>query len=172
LLRTSDPGKLIAAARAEIYAIDLDLPVYDAMSLEKLFGFQLAPVNLIAGLMASFGVLALILSSVGVYSMVHAVSERRHEIGVRMALGAMTSEVVWLFVRQSLTLAAIGVAIGMPAAFGLARMLEGRFFGVKASDAPTFAIALLIITVAAVAASYSAAQRAARLDPVATLREE
>jgi len=173
LLRTSDPGKLIAASRAEIHAIDPDLPVYDAMSLEKLFGLQLAPVNLIAGLMASFGVLALILSSVGVYSiMVHAVSERRHEIGVRMALGAMTSEVVWLFVRQSLTLAAIGVAIGMPAAFGLARMLEGRFFGVKASDAPTFAIALLIITVAAVAASYSAAQRAARLDPVATLREE
>jgi len=124
-------------------------------------------------LMASFGVLALILSSVGVYSiMVHAVLERRHEIGVRMALGAMTSEVVWLFVRQSLTLAAIGVAIGMPAAFGLARLLEGRFFGVKASDAPTFAIALMIITLAAVAASYSAAQRAARLDPVATLREE
>src|SRR5258706_6701036 len=97
LLRTPDPGKWIAASRAEIHAIDPDLPVYDAMSLEKLFGIQLASVNLIAGLMASSGVLPLILSSVGVYSiMTHAPSDRRHEIGVRMALGATTSAVVWL----------------------------------------------------------------------------
>jgi putative ABC transport system permease protein len=173
LLRASDPRGLTAPALASIHAIDPELPVYDVMTMEKLFGVQLAPVRLIASLMGSFGVLALILSSVGVYSiMAHAVSERKREIGVRMAMGAETSQVVWMFIRQSLTLTAVGMAIGGPAAFGFARLLEGLFFGVSASDGVVFTTAVLVIASAAALASWSAARRAAGIDPVATLREE
>ena len=173
LLRTTDPYNVTAPALAAIHAIDAELPAYNVMTMEKLFRLQVAPVRLIASLMASFGVLALILSTVGVYSvMSHAVSERKREIGVRMAMGAETRTVVWMFIRQSLTLAAVGMAIGGPAAFGLARVLEGLFFGVRSSDAAVFTMAVLAIASAAALASYSAARRAAAIDPVATLREE
>jgi putative ABC transport system permease protein len=173
VLRAANPAGLAAAALASIHAADPELPVYDVMTLEKLFSLQIAPVRLIASLMGSFGVLALILSSVGVYSiMAHAVSERKREIGVRMALGAATSTVVWMFIRQSLKLAAVGMVIGAPAAYGLARLLQGMFFGVSASDAAVFTMAVLVIASAAALATYSAARRAAGIDPVATLREE
>ncbi len=173
LLRMPDPTALTPPALAAIHAVDAELPVYDAMTLEKLFRLQVSPVRLIASLMGSFGVLALLLSTVGVYSiMSHSVSERKREIGVRMAMGAEASAVVWMFIRQSLWLAGLGMVIGAPAAYGLARLLQGMFFGVTASDAPVFAMAVSVITSAAVLASFSAARRAAAIDPVATLREE
>ncbi len=173
LIRGADPDRLTAPALGAIHMIDPELPAYDVMSLEKLFRLQVVPVRLIASLMASFGVLALILSTVGVYSiMAHSVSERKREIGVRVAMGAETRTVVWMFIRQSLTLAGIGMAIGAPAAYGLARLLEGLFFGVHASDVGVFSMAVLVITSAAALASYSAARRVAGIDPVTTLREE
>jgi putative ABC transport system permease protein len=173
LLRAADPPALTAPAVGAIHAIDPELPAYDVMTLEKLFRLQVSPVRLIASLMGSFGVLALLLSTVGVYSiMAHSVSERKREIGVRMAMGAQARSVVWMFIRQSLWLAAIGMTIGAPAAYGLARLLQGMFFGVSASDAAVFAMAVSVITSAAVLASFSAARRVAAIDPVATLREE
>jgi ABC-type antimicrobial peptide transport system permease subunit len=87
-------------------------------------------------------------------------------------MGAQTSGVVWMFIRQSLWLTGIGIAIGAPAAFGLARLLEGLFFGVHATDAAVFGLAVLVITSAAALASYSATRRAAGIDPVAALRQE
>jgi putative ABC transport system permease protein len=173
LLRAADPHRVTAAALGRIHAIDAELPVYDVMTLEKVFHRQVSPVRLIASLMGSFGVLALLLSSVGVYSiMAHSVSERKREIGVRVAMGAERRQVVWMFIRQSLWLAGMGMAVGAPAAYGLARLLQGMFFGVSASDAAVFAMAVGVITSAAVLASWSAARRAAGIDPVATLREE
>jgi putative ABC transport system permease protein len=173
LLRSAEPRNLTAATRAVVHSVDPSQPVYNEMTLAKVFDVQLSPVNLIAGLMASFGVLALVLSSVGVYSILtHTVAERTHEIGVRMALGAMSSEVVRLFIRQSMILAGAGVVLGLPAAFGLAHLLEHMFFGVTASDPWTFATALLVIAATALIASYSATRRAAQLDPAVTLREE
>ena len=173
LVRAANPGGVAAAVVAAIHTVDAELPVYDVMTLEKVFGLQVSPVRMIASLMGSFGVLALLLSSVGVYSiMAHAVSERRREIGVRVAMGAERRQVVWMFLRQSLWLAGIGMLIGAPAAYGLARLLEGFFFGVHASDAAVFAMAVLVITSSAALASWSAARRAAGIDPVATLREE
>ncbi len=173
LVRAADAGGMAAPVLTAIHSIDAELPVYNVMTLERVFGLKVSPVRLIASLMGSFGLLALILSSVGVYSiMAHSVSERKREIGVRVAIGAETSTVVWMFIRQSLTLAALGMAIGGPAAFGFAHLLEGLFFGVSASDAAVFTIAVLVITSAAALASYSAARRAAGIDPVATLREE
>jgi putative ABC transport system permease protein len=173
LTRASDPAGLAPLARAAIHAVDAELPAYDVMTLDKLFRLQVSPVRLIASLMGSFGVLALILSSVGVYSiMAHSVSERKREIGVRMAMGAERRQVVWMFLRQSLWLAGMGMAIGAPAAFGLAKLLEGLFFGVHAWDVAVFAMAVLVITSSAALASWSAARRAAGIDPVTTLREE
>jgi putative ABC transport system permease protein len=173
LLRIPVPGSLAAPAAAAIHAVDAELPVYDVMSLEKVFSLQVSPVRLIASLLGSFGVLALILSSVGVYSiMAHSVSERKREIGVRVAMGAERSQVVWMFVRQSLWLAGIGMVIGAPAAYGFARLLQAVFYGVIAADGMVFTMAACAIVSAAVLASYSAARRAAGIDPVATLREE
>lgn len=173
LLRTADPAGLAPAARAAIHGADPELPVYDVMSLEKLFDVQGSPLRLIASLMVSFGVLALLLSSVGVYCiMAHSVSERKREIGVRVAMGAERAQVVWMFIRQSLWLAAIGMAIGSPAAFGLAKLLQGLFFGTRAADGAVFALAVLVIASSAALASWSAARRAAGIDPMAALREE
>ena len=173
LARAANPGSVSAPVVAAIHTVDAELPVYDVMTLEKVFGLQVSPVRLIASLMGSFGVLALLLSSVGVYSiMAHSVSERKREIGVRVAMGAERRQVVWMFLRQSLWLAGIGMAVGAPAAFGLAKLLEGFFFGVHAADAAVFAMAVLVITSSAALASWSAARRAAGIDPVATLREE
>jgi len=173
LARAANAGSVAAAVVAAIHTVDAELPVYDVMTLEKVFGLQVSPVRLIASLMGSFGVLALLLSSVGVYSiMAHSVSERKREIGVRVAMGAERRQVVWMFLRQSLWLAGIGMLIGAPAAFGLAKLLEGFLFGVHASDVAVFAMAVLVITSSAALASWSAARRAAGIDPVATLREE
>jgi putative ABC transport system permease protein len=173
LLRASDPAGMSAAARAAIHSVDAALPVYEVMILEKVFRVKTSPMRLIASLMSSFGVLALLLSSVGVYSiMAHSVSERRREIGVRVAMGAERRQVVWMFLRHGLWLAGIGMALGLPAAYGLARVLEGLLLGVRASDVGMFALAILVITSSAALASWSAARRAAGIDPVATLREE
>ena len=173
LLRAADPGLVSSPAVAAIHAVDSELPVYDVMTVEHAFGMKVSPVRLIASLMGSFGVLALLLSTVGVYSiMAHSVSERRREIGVRVAMGAERRQVVWMFLRQSLRLAGVGMLIGAPAAFGLAKLLEGMFFGVHATDMAVFAMAVLVITSTAALASWSAARRAASIDPVATLREE
>ena len=173
MLRARDPAGIAAAARAAIHSADAELPVYELMSLESAFRIKTAPMRLISSLMSSFGVLALLLSSIGVYSiMAHAVSERRREIGVRVAMGAKQSQVVWMFLRQGLGLAGIGTVVGLPAAYGLARVLEGLLFGVRASDGGMFALAVLVITSSAALASWSAARRAAGIDPVATLREE
>jgi len=173
LLRAADPGRVAAPAVAAIHAVDSELPVYDVMTVEHAFGMKVSPVRVIASLMGSFGLLALLLSTVGVYSiMAHSVSERKREIGVRLAMGAERRQVVWMFLRQSLWLAGAGMLIGAPAAFGLAKLLEGRFFGVHASDAAVFTTAVVVITSSAALASWSAARRAAGIDPVATLREE
>jgi len=173
LVRGANASGMAGRVVAAIHSIDPGLPVYDVMTLDRVFGMQVAPVRLIASLMGSFGVLALILSTVGVYSiMAHSVSERKREIGVRVAMGAEKRTVVWMFIRQSLALAGLGILVGAPAAFGLARLLEGLFFGVSASDVGVFTMAVLVITSAAGLASFSAARRAAGIDPVATLREE
>jgi len=173
VLRATDPSGLAPAARAAIHAVDAALPVYEVMSLEKLFDIQGSPLRLIASLMGSFGLLALLLSSVGVYSiMAHSVSERKREIGVRVAMGAGRRQVVWMFLRQSLWLAGIGALIGAPAAYGLAKLLQGLFFGMRAADGAVFGLAVLVIASSSALASWSAARRAAGIDPITTLREE
>jgi putative ABC transport system permease protein len=174
LMRTSgDPKALSAAARAQVAAIDSDQPVYEFKTLEELFDGQLSGFRFLAVLMGVFGLVALFLSSIGVYAvMAYSVNERTHEIGVRMALGARSTDVVWMIVRRGLVLAGTGLLIGLPVTLIIARLLANIIFGVKEYDPAMFGMGLLVLASAALLACYIPARRATRVDPMATLRTE
>ena len=174
LIRTTgDPKRVQAAALAKLAVIDPDQPAYQLRTLEQVFDDQLSGFRFLSVLMGIFGVIALFLSGIGVYAMMaYSVTERTHEIGVRMALGAREPDVLWLIVRRGLVLTAFGLAIGLPATIGLARMLANLIFGVNEYDPATFATGLIVLTGAALIASYIPARRAARVDPIVTLRTE
>jgi putative ABC transport system permease protein len=174
VIRTAaDPLALVSAARAKIRAADADQPVAEIMSLRDLFRGQLIGYQYVAVLMGIMGVLSLILACIGVYSVISAsVTERTHEIGVRMALGANERDVVWMVVRRGVVLTGIGLAIGLCAAAALSRALASLLFGVTAMDPASFTAGVGMLTFAAALASYVPARRAARLDPVNTLRSE
>lgn len=174
LIRTTgDPNALKGAVRDQIAAIDRDQPLYQFKTLDRLFDEQLSGFRFLSVLMDVFGFVALFLSSVGVYAvMAHSVNERTHEIGVRMALGARQGDVLWLIVRRGCVLALIGIAIGLPATLAIAKLVANVMFGVNEHDPATFAIGLGVLASAAILASYVPARRAARVDPVVTLRTE
>lgn len=170
---TGDPKAMLAAARAQVAAIDPDQPIFQLKTLEELFNDQLSGFRFLAVLMSVFGATALFLSSIGVYAvMAYSVSERTHEIGVRMALGARESDVLWMIVRRGLVLTLSGLLIGLPATLALTRLLANVFFGVNEYDPPTFAVGLIVLAGAALLACYVPARRAAAVDPMITLRVE
>jgi putative ABC transport system permease protein len=174
LIRTTgDPKVLAGAARAQLSAIDRDQPVSQFMTLDALFNEQLSGFRFLAVLMGIFGFIALFLSSIGVYAvMAHSVSERTHEIGVRMALGAREPDVLWMIVRRGLTLTMSGLLIGLPATLALTHLLASVFFGVDEYDPATFATGLIALSAAALLACYIPARHATRVDPMITLRTE
>jgi putative ABC transport system permease protein len=174
LIRTpADPRSLMAAARAQVAAIDRDQPVYQLKTLEAVFNDQLSGFRFLAVLMGIFGFVALFLSSIGVYAvMAHSVNERTHEIGVRMALGARQKDVLWMIVRRGLVLTGIGILIGLPVTLALARLLANVVFGVSEYDPATFGTGLIVLAAAAMLACYIPARRATRVDPMVTLRTE
>jgi putative ABC transport system permease protein len=167
------PMAALPAVRAQIAALDDKLPLYEIKSHEQVIADRLAGLRLVAALMALFGALALSLASVGVYGvMAYAVSQRTREIGVRVALGARPQDVLRLVVGQSLKLAAIGLAIGLPVALALGRLMAGALFGVIALEPLTFVWFTLLLTCAALLAGYLPARRATKVDPVTALRSE
>jgi len=174
LMRTpGDPKALSAAARAQVAAIDSDQPIYEFKTLEELFNDQLAGFRFLSVLMGVFGLVALFLSSIGVYAvMAYSVNERTHEIGVRMALGARPPDVVWMIVRRGLVLTGTGLFIGLPVTLGIARLLANIIFGVKEYDPAMFATGLAVLAGAAFLASYIPARKATRVDPMTTLRTD
>jgi ABC-type antimicrobial peptide transport system permease subunit len=133
----------------------------------------LAHERLLALLSTAFGVTALLLVSLGLYGVVSQwASQRTREIGVRMALGATSSGVHWLVLRQAFTIVLAGVAVGLPAAIAAARLLEGLLFGVRPVHPPTLVGAALLMLAVAALAAYLPARRASRVDPMAALRVE
>lgn len=173
-LRTvGDPTSMIAAVRAQIASIDSDLPIYDIKSQEKVVADQLAGIQLSATLMAMFGLMALLLSAIGVYGvMSYSVSQRTHEIGIRMALGAQPGDVRRMVTRQALMLTGTGLAIGLPVALALGRVMASALFGVVSLDLTIFIGFTLALVFIAFLASYLPARRASKVDPIIALRYE
>ena len=167
-----DPAMLVGPIREAIWAIDPQQPITDVFTFDQSVGRALARPRLLVVLLGAFGLVGLALGAVGVYGIVSAiVGDRRREIGVRLALGARPSDVLLMMVRRGFVLAAAGVVIGLAGAAGLSRFLASVLYGVEPLDGATFAGMAAVLLAVAVAASSIPARRAARLDPVATLRE-
>jgi putative ABC transport system permease protein len=168
-----DPASLTGAIRKEVRAIDPDQPIAAMRTMNEWMDTAVAGSRYRTALLALFAFVALVLASTGIYGvMSYSVSQRTHEIGVRMALGARRSDVLKLVVRQGMTLVVIGVGLGLVGAIALTRVMSTLLFGVTARDPFTFAtVAALLIAVAFVAC-YLPARRATKVDPLVALRYE
>ena len=168
-----DPLQFISAVRSQIVAVDPNLPLYNIKPMDRLITESIVGIAYVAAMMAVLGVIALVLASVGVFGvMSYSVSERAHEIGIRMSLGAQTSDILRMVLRSGMTLTVLGLAIGLPIAFALARALAALLFGVEATDPFSFIGLPLLLAAVAALACYLPARRAAHLDPLKALRYE
>jgi putative ABC transport system permease protein len=168
-----EPAALQPAVEAALHAIEKDVPLYTVRTMDDLLQASMARERMSMLVLAVFAGIALILASVGLYGVVaHGVTERTHEIGVRMALGAESRHVLGLVVRQGLSAAAVGAAIGLAGAAALTRSMEGLLFGVTATDPLTFAAVILMLLSVTAVACYVPARRATRVDPTTALRAE
>jgi putative ABC transport system permease protein len=168
-----DPLALAPAIRAAIRAVDREQPITDLQSMEKAIHNRAIGLNYMAVLMGVFGLLALCLSAIGVYGvMAYMFSEQTHEIGIRMALGAERQNVLAMIFRRGMLTIAAGLAVGLPLAWGFARLMTSLIFGVTENDAATFVSIPLALVVAASLAIYIPARRATKIDPIVALRYE
>lgn len=171
--RTSgDPVSLAPALRAALAAVDPEQPAFQVMTMEEALGQRTIGLRFIAGLMAVFGGLALVLAAVGIYAvMASYVAQRRSEIGIRLALGASRGDVLRLTIGQSGRLSLIGVGIGLALAVALARLMESALFGIVSADPRVFVATAVTLAGTAMVASLIPAHRATRVDPAGVLRE-
>jgi macrolide transport system ATP-binding/permease protein len=172
-LRTSQPFGGAANARQALKQVSNTLPILSITTLDAQIERSLEQQKLITVLCGVFGLLALILASLGVYgTLAYAINERTVEIGIRMAIGAQRHSVVWIVLRDSFVVIALGLVVGLPLSFGATRWLKSFLFGVPEIDPPAIACAVLLIFALALPAGYFPARRAARIDPVRALRHE
>jgi len=156
-----------------VWSVNSNLPVASARTMQDIYDASLARTSFTLVMLGIAGAMALVLGIVGIYGVIaYAVSQRRSEIGIRLALGAQQTELRRMFVRSALALAAIGVVIGLPAAIALVRLMKSLLFGVSALDPLTYAAVPIVLVAAAVLASYVPARRAAAVDPVEALKVE
>jgi putative ABC transport system permease protein len=166
-------ANMISTVTSEIRTTDPDLPVFGVTSMEERMADSLARQRFSMFLLGLFAALALTLAAVGIYGvMAYVVSQRTHEIGIRVALGAERRDVFKLIVGQGLLLALAGVMIGLAAAFCVTRLMEGLLYGVSATDPLTYALIAVLLTGVALAACYIPARRAMKVDPMIALRCE
>jgi len=169
----TDPKALISLARAKVRELDGDLPISNVNTMEQLVAQSVAQRRFGMFLLASFAGLALLLAAVGIYGVIsYSVAQRTQEIGVRMALGARTSDVLKLIMKNGLVLACVGLAIGLTGAFLLTRLMARLLFEVRPTDALTFAIVSVGLLLVAFLACYLPARRATKVDPLVALRYE
>jgi putative ABC transport system permease protein len=169
----SDPNQLLASVREQVKAVDPDQPIYNIRTMNEIRAESVAPERLNLTLLSIFAGIALMLAIVGIYGvMSYAVTQRTHEIGIRMAIGAEPWDVFRMVLGQGMILAVIGIVIGLVGAFVLTRWMTSMLFGVEPTDPLTFtAIAVLLVTVALLAC-YLPGRRATKVDPVVSLRYE
>jgi putative ABC transport system permease protein len=168
-----DPLAAVPEVRKQIHGIDPDLPLYSISTMEQKIIEHISPISVSAMWMASLGLLALALAAVGVYGvMAYAVSQRTNEIGIRIALGARTVDVMRLVLGQGVKLVMAGVAIGLIGAFAMGRALAGWLYGVNGTDPMTFVMVAAGLVVVGLVACWIPARRAAKVDPLVALRCE
>ena len=175
LLMRSDlaPTAVMDSVRRAVQAIDADQPVFSAQTVDQMLEQDRWPFRVFGGLFVVFAVIALVLSAVGLYAvMAYSVTQRRAEIGVRMALGAEGRQVSWLILKRGLMQLAIGLALGLAGAFAIGGVLQRLLVGVSARDPLTFAAITSLLTVVAITACVLPARRATRVDPVIALRAD
>jgi len=167
------PRSVLAAIRGDLHSIDSGLAVFRPRTMDEVVADAMQDTSEQTMLLSIFAALALLLAAVGIYGvMAYVVTQRTHEIGVRMALGAQQHDVLRLVLGEGSRLTGIGVALGLAAAFGLTRLLHSLLFGVSASDPYTFAGVSILLALVAMAACYIPARRASRVDPMVALRYE
>jgi len=170
---STEPASLVPAIEAIVHDLDKDLPLFQVRTMEQMLDASIARERMSMLIFAVFAIVAVALASVGLYGVVaHGVTERTHEIGVRMALGADARHVLGLVVRQGLSMALVGTAIGLAGAFALSRWIDALLFGVTATDPATFAVVVSTLLAVATIACYIPAWRATRVDPTTALRAE
>ncbi|HEY6216222.1 MAG TPA: ABC transporter permease [Pyrinomonadaceae bacterium] len=170
---TSDPHSLARSMRSAVLAIDKNQPVYEMKTLAERVDETMAVSRSLTLLFTAFALLGLILGSVGIYGIVsYSVTQRTHEIGIRMALGARAANVLSLIMKNGLTLVVAGIAIGVGSALVLTRFLASLLFGVEPTDGVTFAVVSAVFFVIAIVAALIPALRATRVDPLIALRYE
>jgi putative ABC transport system permease protein len=163
----------MAAVRSVARGLDGNVVIFSGKTLEQQIGVTLGQPKFNALLLGVFAGMALVLTMVGLYGAIsYAVSQRTHEIGVRMALGAAPEVVMKLILARGLRLALLGAVLGLAAAMGLARLMTSLLFGVSAADPATFSGVAVILLGVAMAACYIPARRATRVDPMVGLRHE
>ncbi|MGO4880685.1 MAG: ABC transporter permease [Bryobacteraceae bacterium] len=170
---TADPRLLARAVEKEVSAVDPDQPVYRVRTMSQVMAESVARRRLSMFLLAIFAGVALLLAAVGIYGvMSYAVAQRAHEMGIRMALGARSGNILWLVLGQSLRLTGLGLAIGLAGSLLLTRLLGSLLFHVKASDPVTYVMVAVFLAAVAQIASFLPAWRATGIDPVTALRQE
>jgi ABC-type antimicrobial peptide transport system permease subunit len=163
----------VPAIRQVVQSIDRTVPLFDVKTQTEQIDETLIEERLFAKLTSFFGLLALGLACVGLYgTMSYAVARRSNEIGIRMALGAQGSRVLGMVLKESLLLVAIGIALGLPMAFALTRLVKSFLFGLTPTDPATLFCSTLVMAAVAAMAGYLPAHRAARVDPLVALRYE
>ena len=174
VVRTAgDPNALIPALRAVVKTLDASLPLGNPQAVERFLGIALLPARLTGAVLGIFGVLGLLLAAIGMYGvMAYSVSQRRREIGIRMAIGAAAGDVVLLVLRQGFVLVAVGAGIGLAGAFAASRALNGVLYGGGENDVVAFAVVPLVLVGVAMVATWVPARRAAATDPLTALRQE
>ena len=170
---TQDPSTMTATIIKEIQSIDPEMPVYDVKSMEQRFSDSLSRRRFSVFLLGIFAIIALLLAAIGIYGVIsYSVSQRTHEIGIRMALGAQTRDVALLIMGQGMKLVMLGVIIGLAASLALTRLIKSFLFGVGATDPLTFAAIIALLVFVAIIACWIPARRASKVDPMVALRYE
>ncbi|MGH9850786.1 MAG: ABC transporter permease [Blastocatellia bacterium] len=174
VLRTiSDPDSLIKPLRKEILSLDANLPIHNINTMSRAISDSVAQNRLSVWLMGTFAVVGLILAAIGVYGVIsYAVTQRTHEIGIRMALGAQRGDVLKMMIKQGMILSSVGLALGIVGAYFLTPVMASVLWGVSATDLTTFVVISLILIFVALVACYIPARRATKVDPMVALRYE